>query len=125
MLCCLRNDSIACSASGVTAPWSLRATCRARSSPKKLGMANSSASSSTTATRMYFQRAYSSISGALQGSLGHQLGDLRLLHLEAHAVGNLERDEGVANLGDLAEHATAGDHLVSRGELGQQRLVLA
>src|SRR5882762_4644881 len=121
---CRRNVSTACEASAVTGLWSLRATCSAGSSPNTFGSANSVASSSTAATRMYFQRAYSSISGALQGALGHQLGDLDLLHLDAHAVGDLEGNEGVANIGDPAEQASGGHHLIPRGELRHERLVL-
>src|SRR5882762_2916657 len=121
---CRRNVSTACEASAVTGLWSLRATCSAGSSPNTFGSANSVASSSTAATRMYFQRAYSSISGAFQRALGHQLGDLDLLHLDAHAVGDLEGNEGVANIGDPAEQASGGHHLIPGGELRHQRLVL-
>src|SRR5215475_7425474 len=99
MWCSLRKLSTERCASTVIAAWSLRSTCSAGSSPKKFGAANNSASSSTSATRMYFQRAYSSISGALQRALGHQLRDLDLLHLDAHALGDLERHEGVTHLG--------------------------
>src|SRR5438876_1122625 len=118
--------STARAASWVTGLWSLRSTCSAGSSPNTFGKANSSASSSTTATRMYFQRAYSSmVLSALQRALGHELSDLDLLNLDAHPVGHLERDEGVADIGDPAEEAAARDHFVPGGELRHQRLMLA
>src|SRR4029077_14022410 len=81
------------------------------------------ASSSTAATRRYFQRGYSSISGALERALGHELRDLGLLHLDAHAVGDLERDEGLADVGDLAQQSPARHHLIAGGQLGEQVLV--
>src|SRR5437868_90366 len=75
---------------------------------------------------MYFQRAYSSMAlSALQRALGHELSDLDLLNLDAHPVGHLERDEGVADIGDPAEEAAARDYFVPGGELRHQRLMLA
>src|SRR6266853_637074 len=62
---CVRKLSTALEPSAVIALRSLRATCSAGSSPKKLGSANSRPSSSTAATRRYFQRAYWSIVQAL------------------------------------------------------------
>ena len=50
---------------------------------------------------------------ALVGSLGNQRGDLALLDLDAHAVGDLDGDEAVADVGDPAEDAARGDHFVA------------
>src|SRR5271156_5429601 len=124
MLRPLRNASSSCTPPLVMSLWSLRATCSAGSSPKRFGSANSRPSSSTAAMRMYFQRAYSSISGALKSALGHQLRDLHFLHLDAHTIGNLQRDKGVAHLGHLAEQSAGRDHLITDRELPDQVLML-
>src|ERR1700685_3902599 len=97
-ICCLRSRSSivrrAASSMGVRL---LRSTCSAGSSPNTFGSANSAATSITSATSTYFQRGNSSIrstlalSGALERALGHQLRDLSLLHLDAHALGDLQR----------------------------------
>src|SRR5690349_3556313 len=118
-----RKSSSSRSAALPIALLSLRATCRAGSSPKKFGNANSSASSRTIPTSMYFQRAYSSISGALERALRHQLQDLHLLHLDAHALGDLQGHEGVADLGDAPEQAPVGHHLIARAQARDQVLV--
>src|SRR5271154_4187929 len=116
MLRPLRNASSSCTPPLGMSLWSLRATCSAGSSPKRFGSANSRPSSSTAAMRTYFQRAYSNISGALKSALGHQLRDLYLLHLDAHAVGNFQRHKGVTHLGHLAEQSAGRDHLIANRE---------
>src|SRR5579862_5913541 len=120
----VRKPCTALAASAVIGLWSLLANCSAGSSPNTFGSANSSPSSSTATTSRDFQRGYSSITGALQGALGHQLRDLALLHLDAHAVGHFQRHEQVPDVGHLAEHSAARDHLVAGGQLRHQRLVL-
>src|SRR5688572_22198076 len=99
---------------------SRRATCSASDSPKTLGRARKNAAASTTETRMYFQRAYSSMqktSGSLQRALRHQSGDLKALHLDTYVVSDFKRDEVVTHFDDAAENATGGDDFVARGEL--------
>src|ERR1035438_5665750 len=105
VICCLcSSSSIVWRANSSIGARFLRSTCSARSSPNTFGSANSAAMSITSATSRYFQRGNSSIrstrapSGALERALGHQLRDLCLLHLDAHALGDLERDEGVVDL---------------------------
>ena len=59
--CFLSTASTATRPASSMAARSLRATCSASSWPKKFGAARASANSATRATRMYFQRANSSI----------------------------------------------------------------
>src|SRR5687768_2041804 len=116
---------VASSASAIGAR-SLRAICSARSSPNTLGNANSSATSSTAETRMYFQRAYSSMlcaSGSLERSLGHDGRDLETLDLDAHVVRDFNGEELITQLDDPAEDAAREDHLVTGGQLAQHGLV--
>ncbi len=56
------------------------------------------------------------LSGALQRALRHQRCDLSLLHLHAHAIGDLDGDEGIANIGDAAEDAARGHDLITHRE---------
>src|SRR5579863_1642374 len=130
-ICCLRNrSSMDWRASSSIGARSLRSTCSAGSSPKTLGSASSAAISITSATSTYFQRGNSSMrstwlsgaSGALERALGHQLRDLRLLYLDAHAVGDLERHERIIDFGDASEDAAAGDDFIARGQARQHRL---
>src|SRR5665213_88184 len=130
-ICCLpSSSSIVWRAESSTGARSLRSICNARSSPNTFGNANSAAISITSATSTYFQRGKSSIrstrwrSGALERALGHQLRDLGLLYLDAHAVGDLQRDEGVVDVGNAPENTAAGDHLVAGGQPREHGLLV-
>src|SRR6516162_900650 len=61
---------------------------------------------------------------SLDRALGHHLHDGVALDLDLDSLGDLEADEGVADLGDLAEDAPRGDDLVALGERVDHRLVL-
>src|ERR1700728_2123148 len=118
----------------------LRSTCNAGSSPNRFGSANSNPISTTSATSTYFQRGNSSMSlqtlradwsvaepkgsGALERALGHELRDLRLLHLNAHAVGDLQRDEGIVDLDDASQDAAGGNDLIAGSQAREHRLLL-
>src|SRR5580692_5340751 len=113
------------SAVATIASWSLRAICSAGSSPKRLGSASTKVTASTTRTRMYFQRGYSSIFlSALEGALGHQRCDLSLLHLQAHPVGDLDGHEGITHFSDAAQNAAGGHDLITGSQLGDHVLVI-
>src|SRR6185503_2693989 len=70
-----------------------------------------------------------SLRGAL-GSRGRDLAvplafDVRARDADPHLLLQLENDDAiVADAGDLADHAAAGDDLISLAELLQHRLVL-
>jgi hypothetical protein len=59
-------------------------------------------------------------SGRLQRALGQDGLDRGALHLHAHALGNLDGDEVLAQFVDAAGDAAVGDHLVALGEFGDQ-----
>src|SRR5690606_25706000 len=97
-----------------------------------LGSAYSALIASTARMTRYFQRGNSSIagpravppggttlkggtdgSGGLQRALGQHVADGGLLHADAHVVGHFDGHEGVADLGDHAGDAAAGQHFVA------------
>src|SRR5208282_2427022 len=65
-----------------------------------------------------------SVLAALERALGHELRDLAALHADLDPISDLQRDEGVADLDQLAEDPAAGNDLIALGELGEHFALL-
>src|ERR1043165_1600079 len=86
-------------------------TCTAGTSPKRFGAAYTRLTRTAIAISAYFQAGYlfMRLLRVLHRPLGQQRGDRLLLHLDGDVGRDLEREEVVADLLDLAEDSDRHD----------------